>query len=137
MRFNLIKLSILIRLAFRLLSFTYPLFMAVTYNFWLFERLPGWAFWSYIIFMVGFEVFLVLLPSDSPIWFTSIVAYLVVALLFEFPSMIFETSIPALAHFTPWLMIWYAPLFAILIAAYREKTVRSNPKEFGGSGYAL
>ena len=137
MEFNIIKLSILMRMAFRLLSLTYPLFMTVTYNFWLFERLPGWAFWSYIVFMAGFEVFLLLLPSGSSILSTFIPTYLVVALLFEFPSTVFETSMPVLAHFVPWLVIWYAPLFAILMAAYREKTVGENLKESGGSGYAL
>jgi len=137
MEFNIIKLSILMRMAFRLLSLTYPLFMTVTYNFWLFERLPGWAFWSYIVFMAGFEVFLLLLPSGSSILSTFIPTYLVVALLFEFPSTVFETLMPVLAHFVPWLVIWYAPLFAILMAAYREKTVGENLKESGGSGYAL
>ncbi|WP_456326587.1 hypothetical protein [Palaeococcus sp. (in: euryarchaeotes)] len=137
MGFNLIKLSILTRIAFRLLSLAYPLFMTVTYNLWLFEGLPGWAFWSYIAFMAGFEAFLLVLPSSSSIWPTFIVTYLVVALLFEFPSTVFETSMPVLAHFAPWLVIWYAPLFMILIAAYREKTVRGNLKESGGSGYAL
>ena len=81
------------------------------YNFWIFEKLPTVAWWGYIALMFILEIVIAGgRLSPKPLLMT----YVVIALVFEFPSVFFDGVYPHTALvFLPWVILWYGSLLLL------------------------
>jgi len=108
-----LRFLIFLRLFLRILAFTYPLFLTVMYNFWIFERLPTVAWWSYVILMALLEITLGVAGDHLPLK-PLLMTYVVIALILEFPSVFFDGVYPHTALvFLPWVILWYGSLLLL------------------------
>ncbi|WP_297536129.1 hypothetical protein [Thermococcus sp.] len=104
-------LLLFLRLFLRFFAFSYPLFLTVMYNFWIFERLPTVAWWGYIALMAILEI--IIASGRLPLK-PLLMTYVVTALVFEFPSVFFDGVYPHTALvFLPWVILWYGSLLLL------------------------
>ncbi|MBP1911503.1 ABC-type bacteriocin/lantibiotic exporter with double-glycine peptidase domain [Thermococcus stetteri] len=107
-----VRLLFLLRLFLRVFAFGYPLFLTVMYNFWVFLRIPSWVLVVYIALMGVIEL-TVFIFSRKP-WIGALTkVYVVLAVVFEFPSSIVELLVSGrtygYASFFGWALLWYLP----------------------------
>lgn len=110
-----IRSLIFLRLFLRIFVFTYPLFMTVMYNFWIFEKLPTIALLSYMVFMAIWEIIIGVAGDRLPLKHL-LTAYVLIALPFEFPSVLFSGIwLSTFLVFLPWVILWYGSLLLLVI----------------------
>jgi len=101
-----------LRLFLRFFAFSYPLFLTVMYNFWIFEKLPTVAWWGYIALMAILEI--IIASGRLPLK-PFLTAYVVIALVFEFPSVFFGgVYVHTALVFLPWVVLWYGSLLLLI-----------------------
>ena len=109
------RLLIFLRLFMRFFAFAYPLFLTVMYNFWIFRKLSGSAWLGYVVFMAVWELLMGVAGERLPLK-RLLMAYMVVALFFEFPSVFLSGIYFATALiFLPFVVFWYGSLFLLLV----------------------
>lgn len=111
-----------LRLSLRILAFAIPLFLTVMYNFWIFMEMPGWAFLIYIALMGTLELIILLFTERSMGAFL-LKIYVVVAIIFEFPSAVVEVLTGGgwtfgYLPFFGWAFLWYLPVFLIALVVF-------------------
>ncbi len=108
-----IRSLIFLRLFLRVFAFTYPLFLTVMYNFWIFETLPAIAWWAYTVLMAIWEIIIGIAGDRLPLKHL-LTAYVFIALPLEFPGVFLggiylSTSLV----FLPWVIFWYGSLLLL------------------------
>ncbi|WP_297497419.1 hypothetical protein [Thermococcus sp.] len=125
-----VRSLIFLRLFLRIFVFTYPLFMTVMYNFWIFEKLPTIALWVYIAFMAILEIILGITGDRLPLKHL-LTAYALIALPFEFPSVLLSGIwFTTFLVFLPWVIFWYGSLLLLVIFSI---TFRPSNEGVGGA----
>ncbi|NJE61864.1 hypothetical protein [Thermococcus sp. 21S7] len=118
MRYSL-RFLLFLRLFLRVFAFSYPLFLTVMYNFWIFEKLPTVAWWGYIALMAILEI--IIASGRLPLK-PLLTAYMVIAAPLELPSVFLGgVYIHTALVFLPWVALWYGSLL-LLIALNFPKT---------------
>jgi len=108
-----LRFLIFLRLFLRIFAFTYPLFLTVMYNFWIFERLPTVAWLGYIALMALLEIALGVAGDHLPLK-PLLTVYMVIALVLEFPSVFFDgVYLHTALVFLPWVILWYGSLLLL------------------------
>jgi len=113
-----VRLLFLLRLFLRVSAFGYSLFLTVMYNFWIFMRVPSHALMVYIALM-GVSELTILLFSEKP-WIGALTnVYVVLAIVFEFPSVVLKLLVSGWTYghatFFRWASMWYFPMFVICV----------------------
>ncbi len=120
MRYSL-RFLIFLRLFLRVFAFTYPLFLTVMYNFWIFEKLPAVAWWGYVTIMILGEAILAIAGNRLPLK-SLLKAYLVVAFVLEFPSVFLGgVYIHTALAFLPWVVLWYGSLVLLVFLSINAR----------------
>jgi len=113
-----VRLLFLFRFFLRVFSFSYPLFITVMYNFWIFMGVPSKTLVVYISVMGVVELIVVLFWERSWVAILSKV-YVVSALIFEFPSAVVGLLAGGRTFgylpFFGWALLWYLPVFLIAL----------------------
>ncbi len=109
-----LRLILFLRLFLRVFAFAYSLFLTVMYNYWFFMGLPGSAWIGYIALMALWEfvsgVFMARLPMMA-----LLKAYIVLTLIFEFPSVLLNADPSTVIVFLPWVSLWYGSLIVLAL----------------------
>jgi len=110
-----------LRLSLRILAFAIPLFLTVMYNFWIFMKVPGWVLLMYIALMGTLEP-IILLFTERLMGTILPKIYIVLAIIFEFPSTVVELLTSGWTFeyipFLGWALLWYFPVFLIAFVVF-------------------
>ena len=109
-----LRLVLFLRLFFRVFAFAYPLFLTVMYNHWFFMGLPGSVWIGYIALMALWEFLLGFFMDRLPMM-ALLKAYIVLTLIFEFPSVLLSARPSTVIVFLPWVSLWYGSLIVLAL----------------------
>ncbi|AHL23409.1 hypothetical protein [Thermococcus nautili] len=113
-----LRLLLFLRLFMRSFAFAYSLSLTVMYNFWIFGKLPGFAWVSYVVVMAAWELLMGVAGDRLPLG-PLLTAYLALAIPLEFPSVFLGgIYLQTALLFLPWALLWYGSL--LLLAVIRE-----------------
>ena len=115
-----LRLLLFLRLFIRSFAFAYPLSLTVMYNFWIFGKLPGFAWVGYVVVMAAWELLMVVAGHRLPLRLL-LTAYLALAFPLEFPSVFLGgIYLQTALLFLPLALLWYGSL--LLLAVIRKTT---------------
>ena len=133
-----VRLLFLLRLFLRVFVFSYPLFLTVMYNFWVFIRIPSWMLAMYIVLMGTLEVVVLIFSERLAASALLSKIYVMLAVFFEFPSAVVELFAGGRTFeylpFLVWALPWYLSVFLIAFAVFYggSKNRQALNKSHGG-----
>ncbi|NJE61858.1 hypothetical protein [Thermococcus sp. 21S7] len=116
-----LRLLLFLRLFMRSFAFAYPLFLTVMYNFWIFGKLPGFAWVGYVVVMAVWELLMGIAGDRLPLK-SLLVAYFVLALPLELPTVLFDGAyFDTVLVFLPWVIFWYGSLLILSLFLIKQQ----------------